>query len=159
MIDRRPKRDTLEISSQSLQDELAAIKDRLSAIETIESIANAAVVKQYVQEHLKTKDAKKIMRECEEPKTKSHLQISGDYKSQQALDYHVKPLREADLLRQKVQNDGVVVLEWSNLFRRLPRTTIKSILSEAKPRESRSAKMSAAKSRKKDRIRFQGSLC
>ncbi len=59
MSDKRTKKDGLEVSSQSLQDELVAIKDRLSAIETIESIANATVVKQYVQEHLRTKDAKK----------------------------------------------------------------------------------------------------
>jgi hypothetical protein len=103
MSDKRPKKDSIEVSSQSLQDELAAIKDRLSAIETIESIANATVVKQYVQEHLKTKNARDIMKECEEPKTKSHLQINGTYKSQQALDYHLKPLREADLLRVRAE--------------------------------------------------------
>jgi hypothetical protein len=125
--DKRPKKDSLEVSSQSLQDELVAIKDRLNAIETIQSISNATVVKQYVQEHLKTKDARKIMIECEEPKTRSHLQTSFGYKSKQALDHHLKPLREADLIRQKV-DEGTIVFEWSNLFRRLPKSTIKSIL-------------------------------
>lgn len=132
MSDKRAKKDSMEVSSQSLQDELVAIKDRLSAIETIHSISNAAVVKQYVHEHLKTKDAKKIMKECEEPKTRSHLQSSGAYKSKQALDHHLKPLREADLLRQKVEDDGTIVFEWSNLFRRLPKSTIKSILGDSK---------------------------
>jgi len=47
-------------------------------------------------------------------------------------DHHLKPLREADLLRQRVEEDGTVVFEWSNLFRRLPKTTIKSILGGAK---------------------------
>jgi hypothetical protein len=41
----------------------------------------------------------------------------------------LKPLREADLLRQKIADDGTVVFEWSNLFRRLPKSAIKSILS------------------------------
>jgi DNA-binding transcriptional ArsR family regulator len=130
--DKRSKKDAVEVSSQPIQDELVAIKDRLNAIETIQSISNATVVKQYVQEHLKTKDAMKIMKECEEPKTKSHLQTSFGYKSKQALDHHLKPLREADLLRQKVEDDGTIVFEWSNLFRRLPKSTIRSILVNSK---------------------------
>ena len=128
MSDKRPKKDAMEVSSQPIQDELSAIKDRLSAIETIQSISNASIVKQYVQEHLTTKDAKKIMKECETPKTKSHLQTAFGYNSKQALDHHLKPLREADLLRQKVDEDGTVLVEWSNLFRRLPKSTIRSIL-------------------------------
>lgn len=128
MNETRPKKDTLEVASQSIQDELIAIKDRLSAIETIQSISNAAVVKKYVEEHLITKDAKKIMKECEEPKTKMYLQEKFGFKSKQALDHHLKPLREADLLRQRVESGGDVVFEWSNLFRRLPKTTIKGIL-------------------------------
>ena len=131
MSDKRSKRDAVEVSSQPIQDELAAIKDRLNAIETIQSISNAAVVRKYVEEHLKTKDARKIMKECEEPKTRSHLQSKFDYKSRQALDHHLKPLREADLLRLKVEDDNSLVVEWSNLFRRLPKSAIKSILGES----------------------------
>jgi Ulp1 family protease len=130
--DKRSKKDAVEVSSQPIQDELGAIKDRLSAIETIQSISNAPVVKQYVQEHLKTKDAKKIMKECEEPKTKSYLQAKFDYKSKQALDHHLKPLRDADLIREKVESDGTIVFEWSNLFRRLPKSSIRSLLGDAK---------------------------
>lgn len=126
--DRRPKKDRLEVSSQPIQDELIAIKDRLNAIETIQAISNAAVVKQYVQEHLRTKDAKKIMAECEEPRTKTHLQATFSYNSPQALNHHLKPLLEADLLRQKIEDDGTIAIEWSNLFRRIPKSTIKSIL-------------------------------
>ena len=123
------KRSAVEVTSQPIQDELSAIKDRLSAIETIQSISNAKVVEQYVREHLKTKDARKIMKECEAPKTRSHLQTTFGYKSGQALDHHLKPLREADLLREKVE-DETLVFEWSNLFRRLPKSTIKSILED-----------------------------
>jgi len=132
MNDKRSKKDAVEVASQPIQDELAAIKDRLNAIETIQSISNATVVKQYVLEHLKTKDAKKIMKECEEPKTKTHLQTTFKYNSKPALDHHLKPLREADLLRQKVEEDGTIVFEWSNLFRRLPKSTLKSILGDLK---------------------------
>ena len=132
MSDKRTKKDAVEVASQPIQDELAAIKDRLSAIETIQSISNAAVVKQYVQEHLKTKDAKKIMKECEDPKTRTHLQKTFNYKSLPSLDYHLKPLREADLIRQKIEEDGKIVFEWSNLFRRLPKSTRTSVLADAK---------------------------
>ena len=45
---------------------------------------------------------------------------------------YLKPLLEADLLRQKVAEDRTIVFEWSNLFRRLPKSTIKSILEKSK---------------------------
>lgn len=128
MSDKRAKKDSVEVSSQSLQDELVAIKDRLNAIETIQAVSNAPVVKNYVEEHLKTKDAKKIMKECETPRTRSHLKAHFKFKSAPALDYHLKPLREADLLRQKIEEDGTIVFEWSNLFRRLPKSMIRAIL-------------------------------
>jgi DNA-binding transcriptional ArsR family regulator len=126
--ERRLKKDRLEVSSQPLEDELVAIKERLNAIETIQSISNAAVVKKYVEDSLKTQDAKKIMAACGEPKTKDQLQTDFGYKSKQALDYHLQPLKEADLLRREVREDGVIVFAWSNLFRRLPKSTIKSLL-------------------------------
>jgi hypothetical protein len=132
VTDKRPKKDSVEVSSQSLQDELVAIKDRLNAIETIQSISNAAVVRKYVEEHLTTGRARDIMKECEEPRTRSYLTTTLSLKSGQALDHHLRPLREADLLRQRVEEDGTILFEWSNLFRRLPRTTIKTILAGTK---------------------------
>jgi DNA-binding transcriptional ArsR family regulator len=130
LSDKRAKKDSVEVSSQPLQDELVAIKDRLNAIETIQSISNAPVVKKYVVEHLKTKWAKEIMKECEEPRTRSHLTSQLKLNSPQALHHHLKPLLEADLLRQKVEDDGTIVFEWTNIFRRLPRSTIKAILAD-----------------------------
>ena len=132
MSDKRQKKESVEVSSQSLQDELIAIKDRLNAIETIQSISNASVVKKYVEEHLTTKRAKDIMRECEQPRTRSHLTAEFGLNSVQALDHHLRPLREADLVRQKIEDDGTIVFEWSNLFRRLPKSTIRALLDERK---------------------------
>ena len=128
MNDKRAKKDSVEVSSQPLQDELVAIKDRLNAIETIQSISNASVVRKYVEEHLTTARAKEIMKEGEVPRTRSHLKTKFGFNSSQALDHHLKPLREDDLLRQKIEEDGTVVFEWSNLFRRLPKSTIRAIL-------------------------------
>jgi DNA-binding transcriptional ArsR family regulator len=130
--DKRVKKDSVEVSSQSLQDELVAIKDRLNAIETIQSISNAPVVKKYVEEHLATNKAKEIMKECEEPRSRSYLTSKLRFNSDQALNHHLKPLREADLLRQKIEEDGTIVFEWSNLFRRLPKSTIKAIFADGK---------------------------
>jgi DNA-binding transcriptional ArsR family regulator len=130
--DKRSKKDSLEITSQPIQDELVAIKDRLNAIETIQSISNATVVRKYVEDHLTTTRGKEIMKECEEPRTRSHLRSRFSLNSDQALNHHLKPLREADLLRQRVEDDGTIVFEWSNLFRRLPRSTIKAILGPPK---------------------------
>ncbi|MDV3252566.1 hypothetical protein DevBK_14595 [Devosia sp. BK] len=130
--ERRVKKDRLEVSSQSLQDELIAIRERLSAIETISSISNSAAVRKYVEESLKTQDAKKIMRACEDPRTKEQLVAEFGYKTKQALDHHLQPLKQADLLLRETREDGFIVFKWSNLFRRLPRATIKSILADAK---------------------------
>lgn len=132
MSDKRAKKDSVEVSSQSLQDELIAIKDRLNAIETIQSISNASVVKKYVEEHLTTSKAKEIMKECEEARHRSHLRSKLGFNSDQALNHHLKPLREADLLRQKIEEDDTILFEWSNLFRRLPKSTIKAILADDK---------------------------
>ncbi len=132
MSDKRIKKDSVEVSSQTLQDELVGIKDRLSAIETIQSISNAKVVAEYVEKHLTTDKARPIMRECETPRTRSYLVSHFGFNSSAALDHHLKPLREADLIRQRIEEDGTLVFEWSNLFRRLPKSSIKALLGEPK---------------------------
>lgn len=128
MSDKLQKKDGIEVTSDPLKAELVAIKDRLSAIETIQSISNAAAVKKYVEDENLSAKSKEILKECEEPRTRSHLRSKFKFNSDQALHHHLKPLLAADLLRQMVQEDRTVVFEWSNLFRRLPRPTIKSIL-------------------------------
>ncbi|MGC2125910.1 MAG: hypothetical protein WA652_23950, partial [Xanthobacteraceae bacterium] len=75
---------------------------------------------------------KAIMKECAEPRTKSHLISQFKFNNRHALDHHLKPLLRDDLLRQRVEEDGTVVFEWSNLFRRLPHSSITSILKDDK---------------------------
>ena len=132
MKDKRTKKDSVEVTSQPLQDELIAIKDRLSAIETIQSISNASAVQKYVQNEDLTGKGIAILKECAEPRTRSHLRATFGFKTDQALQHHLRPLLEADLLRQKVDEEETIVFEWSNLFRRLPKSTIKSILRDSK---------------------------
>jgi hypothetical protein len=55
-----------------------------------------------------------------------------DFASAQALDYHLSPLRENDLIRQHFDDDGTTqTFEWSNLFRRLPKKTLNQILDDS----------------------------
>lgn len=122
------KKDKLEISSDQLKAELIEIKERIDAIETISSISNRKVVEDYVRGHVKTDKAKQIMAFCAQPRGRDQLRAELKLPSQQALDHHIRPLREADLLRRSFDEAGNMKLEWGNLFRRLPSATIKKIL-------------------------------
>ena len=121
------KKDGVEVSSDQLKAELIEIKERVGALETIASISNRQVVETYVREHLKTDKGRQIMKECEEPRTREHLMAKFGFKSAAALDYHLSPLREDDLIRHRFE-DGTQTFEWSNLFKRLPKKTLKKML-------------------------------
>jgi DNA-binding transcriptional ArsR family regulator len=122
------KKDRVEISSDQLKAELIEIKERVGALETIASISNRSVVEAYVRTHLTSEKGKLIMKECAEPRTREHLISNLEFASAQALDYHLNPLRENDLIRQHFDDDGTQTFEWSNLFKRLPKKTLKEIL-------------------------------
>lgn len=128
MADKSSKNHRVEVSSDQLKAELVEIKDRISALETIASLANRSVVEGWVKGSLKTDKAKLLMKECTEPRTREYLVEKLGFASAQALDYHLKPLREDDLLRQHFDDDGTQTFEWSNLFKRLPKKAIREIL-------------------------------
>ena len=122
------KKDNIEVSSDQLKAELVEIKERLGALETIASISNMAVVEAYVRDHLRTEKGKQIMRECAEPRTREELVLRLGFASAQALDHHLKPLREDDLLRKYLDDHGTLTFEWSNLFKRLTKKVRNAIL-------------------------------
>lgn len=129
MNDKPKKKDSVEVASDQLKAELTEIKERVGALETIASISNRKVVEEYVRNSLKTDKGRLIMKECAEPRTRQHLMSKLGFASAPALDYHLTPLREADLIRQHFDNDGSTqTFEWSNLFKRLPKKTLKQIL-------------------------------
>jgi hypothetical protein len=128
MLMAKSKNISLEISSDQLSDKLTEINDRLGALETIASLSNRQVVEAYVKETLKTPQSKKLMRLCEQPRTKEELKVEMQFASIQALDIHLKPLRADDLLQQHNNNNGLLTFEWSNLFRRLPKRDRERIL-------------------------------
>ena len=130
MSGKSKKTDRVEVSSDQLKAELTEIKERVGALETIASISNRQVVETYVREHLHTDKGKEIMKECEEPRTRAYLIAKFGFKSAAALDHHLTPLREDDLIHTRFHEDGPQTFEWSNLFKRLPKTTIKKMLGQ-----------------------------
>jgi hypothetical protein len=122
------RKDNLEVSSDQLRAELIEIKERVGALETIATISNRPVVEAYVRSHLTTDMGRQIMKECKEPRTREQLKSKLGFASAQALDHHLGPLREDDLIRQRFDDDGKQTFEWGNLFRRLPKGTLKKIL-------------------------------
>lgn len=128
MHDKPKQKDRIEVSSDQLRAELTEIKERVGALETIASISNRKVVEDYVRSQIKTDKARAIMKECAEPRTREYLVSKCGFNSGPALDHHLKPLREADLIQQRFDDDGSLRLEWSNLFKRLPKKTLSAIL-------------------------------
>jgi hypothetical protein len=121
-------KSSVEVASDQLRAELIEIKERVGALETIASISNRKEVEAFVRTHLRTDKGRKIMRECEEPRTREHLMARFNFSTPQALDHHLNLLREADLIQQHFDDDRVQTFEWSKLFRRLPKTTRNEIL-------------------------------
>jgi DNA-binding transcriptional ArsR family regulator len=135
MNDKPNKKVNIEVASDQLKAELVEIKERLGALETIASLSNRSVVEALARSHLTTPKSRQIMRECEQPQTKSNLVSKLGLASVQALDHHLTPLREADLIHQRFDDDGVLTFEWSKLFKGLPKTKAKELLDVSKATE------------------------
>ena len=133
MNDNSKRKDRIEVASDQLKGELVEIKERLGALETIASISNKLVVETYVRTSLTSDRGRQIMKECEQPRTRDYLVSQLGFASAQALDYHLTPLREDDLIHQRFDDDGAQTFEWSNLFKRLPKRARKEILDGPEP--------------------------
>lgn len=128
MNDKPNRKDSIEVASEPLRAELIEIKERVGALETIASISNRSVVEGYVRSHITTAKGRQIMKQCGQPRTREYLVSQLGFASPQALDYHLNPLREDDLIRQRFNDNGPQTFEWSNLFKRLPKRVITEIL-------------------------------
>ena len=128
----KPKPDGLEITSDQVTAELIEIKERIGSLETITSLANREVVEKQARSHLTTTQRRDIMKKCEEPHTREQLRAELNYASLQALDNHLRPLRDADLIHQRADSSGKPTFEWSKLFKSLSRATQKAILEDSK---------------------------
>jgi hypothetical protein len=118
--DKNKKEDSrVEVTSQQLLDELREIKDRVGALENVAGIANEAILVKYFGEVLNTPQRRQIMAACAEPQTRDELITQFKFNSPQALNHHLKPLREG--LVHETHSEGVALFEWSLLFKRLPK--------------------------------------
>lgn len=124
---------SVEVTSQQLLDELIEIKDRVGALENVAGIANQDILVKYFADVLNTPQRRQIMSACREPQTRDQLIERFGFNSPQALNHHLKPLREG--LIHEVHVDGVSQLEWSLLFKRLPKKKRDAILEEEKPKK------------------------
>jgi hypothetical protein len=126
------KHDGLEITSDQVTAELIEIKERIGSLETITSLANRDVVEKQARSHLTTPQRRDIMKKCQEPHTREQLRTELNYVSLQALDNHLRPLRDADLIHQRGEGLAKPTFEWSKLFKSLSKATQKAILEESK---------------------------
>jgi len=124
------RKEGLEVASDQLRAELIEIKERVGALETIASISSRKEVEAHVKAHLNTPKARQIMEECEEPRTREYLIAKFKFASSQALDHHLNPLRQDDLIHQHFDESGVQTFEWSKLFRRLPKKVRNDLLGD-----------------------------
>lgn len=123
------KQTTMEVSSDQLMAQLIEIKERVGALENMEALVNQATIEKHVRATVKSSQRKAIMRECREPKSKQDLTAQLGYKTTQALDHHLNPLREASLLHTD-QSGEVSTFGWSPLVKRLPKSHMEEILND-----------------------------
>jgi DNA-binding transcriptional ArsR family regulator len=128
----KSKSDGLEVNSNQITAELIEIKERIGSLETITSLANRGVVEAQARSHLTTPQRRAIMKKCEEPHTREQLRAALNFKDIQLLDYHFRPLREADLIHQRSNDKGKPTFEWSKLFKSLSKATKKELLEGTK---------------------------
>src|SRR5689334_4005964 len=84
----------VEVTSQQLLNELIEIKDRVGALENVAGIANQDILVKYFGDVLNTPQRRQIMAACREPQTRDELIKKFKFNSPQALNHHLKPLRE-----------------------------------------------------------------
>lgn len=120
----------IEVTSQQLLDELREIKDRVGALENVAGIANQEILVKYFGEVLNTPQRRQIMAACAEPQTRDELISKFKFNSPQALNHHLKPLREG--LVHETHSDGVAYFEWSLLFKRLQQKKREELLATKK---------------------------
>lgn len=120
----------IEVTSQQLLDELKEIKDRVGALENVAGIVNQEALIKYFGEVLTTPQRRQILSACRDPQSREQLMSTFNFKSVQALGYHLQPLREG--LIHETHSNGVALFEWSLLFKRLPTKKREALLAQKK---------------------------
>lgn len=124
----KPRLDSVQVSSDQLEGRLAAIEDRIAGVEAILAHANRKDIEALVRDAVGASEQRKILlRLCESPQTIDGLVRALSLNSPQALNNHLRPLRDNSLL-QHAMTQPVVSYEWSPLLRRLPKAVRQDLL-------------------------------
>ena len=123
-----PKGNPLEVKSGSIEAELIEIKERLGSLETIAGLVNSREVLEHARKHLASEQRFAILRLCETSQTKEQLKNALDFNSIPALDNHLKPLVDADLIHRRTNDEGLLTFEWSKLFKSVPKSSRTSLV-------------------------------
>ena len=120
------KTANVEVTSQQLLNELSEIKDRRCSGKRCRNRQLHRLGRVFGV--LNTNQRRQIMTECQELRTREQLMTKFGFRSAQALNFHLNPLREG--LIHETHSDGTVLFEWSLLFKRLQKTKREELLAE-----------------------------
>lgn len=124
----KPRPNSVQVSSDQMDGRLARIEDRLTGVEAILAHANRKDVEDLVSDGIGGSALRKrLLKLCETPQTIPTLVAALELKSSQALNYHLRPLRDNSLL-QHASTQPEVTYEWSSLLRRLPKAVREKLL-------------------------------
>lgn len=124
----RPRKDSVQISSDQLDGRLAKIEDDQRAILSILTHANKDQIEELVRDGIGgSAQRKQILRLCETPKSIAELVVALSLNSGQALNNHLRPLKEHSLL-QHATTQPEVTYEWSSLISKLPKAVREKLL-------------------------------
>jgi DNA-binding transcriptional ArsR family regulator len=118
----------VEISSEQLRNELQEIKERLTSLESIDAYLNRDKLVVLVSDAVAgIPQRKAILRLCEEPRTKEELMAELDFKSPQALDHHLNPLRDHGII-ETTEKERKLAFVRSRIVSKLQKSALKKLI-------------------------------
>lgn len=124
----KPRSDSVQISSDQLDGRLARIEDRISGVEAILAHANRNDIESLIAEAVgKSAHRKNLLRSCETPQSIPSMQKALGLGTDEAVHYHLRPLRDHGLL-QHASTAPEVTYEWTPLLRRLNKAVREKLL-------------------------------
>lgn len=124
----KPRAESMQVSSDQLDGRLAGMEDRLTSIEVILAHANRKDIEELVASAVGGSAQKKeLLRLCETARSIPDLTAAMKLNSPQALNKHLRPLKEHGLI-QHASTQPDVTYEWNALLRRLPKSVRSDLL-------------------------------
>lgn len=120
---------TVAVSSIQIGAELQEIKERLSTIESIMVFSSGTKIEEMVKAGIKsTKYSREILKACIEPRDREYLQKILGLNNNQALDPHLRKLRDEHGLLEQLSIEGKMHYILSRIIRKLPPRSLVRLL-------------------------------